>query len=190
MAAQTKGAGVEVWSFDEHRLGLQPIIRRVWTKVGGRPIAPVHPRYEWFYLYGFVHPSSGRTHWVLLPQVNHKVLSIALKLFADAVGVGAERQVVLVLDQARWHTTSKVVVPEGVHLEFLPPYSPELQPAERLWSLTDQPFFNRAIETITRMEDIASQRCRYLMDHAKDLIRGLTSFHWWPPDVPPKEAPI
>jgi transposase len=38
----------------------------------------------------------------------------------------------LVVDRARWHTSEKVVVPEGIFLEYLPPYSPELQPAERL----------------------------------------------------------
>ena len=45
----------------------------------------------------------------------------------------------LVLDGARWHTSKSLKIPEGIHLEFLPPYSPELQPAERLWPLTNEP---------------------------------------------------
>jgi transposase len=43
--------------------------------------------------------------------------------------------VVLVLDNAGWHSSDKLVAPEGLMLAFLPPYSPELQPAERLWEL-------------------------------------------------------
>ena len=67
---QYPGAQVEVWSFDEHRLGLKPIIRKIWAPVGHRPIAEVDHRYEWTYLYGFVHPSTGDTEWLILPRVN------------------------------------------------------------------------------------------------------------------------
>ena len=59
MQAEHPGAIVEVWSFDEHRLGLKPILRRVWAPIGQRPIASVYPRYEWLYLYGFVHPAAA-----------------------------------------------------------------------------------------------------------------------------------
>ena len=46
-------AKVELWSEDEHRLGLKPIIRKVWSPIGQRPIVKVHQRYEWTYLYAF-----------------------------------------------------------------------------------------------------------------------------------------
>ena len=56
---------------DKHRLGLHPILRRVWVDDwSGSLSAPVHCRYDWFWLYGFVHPRSGQTYWSLLPQVN------------------------------------------------------------------------------------------------------------------------
>ena len=58
---------MEVWAFDEHRVGLKPILRKVWSPVGERPIAAVHHRYEWTYVYSFVHPNSGATEWFLLP---------------------------------------------------------------------------------------------------------------------------
>ncbi|EGK83555.1 hypothetical protein MicvaDRAFT_2633 [Microcoleus vaginatus FGP-2] len=45
---------IEVWSFDEHRVGLKPILRKVWAPIGERPSAVVCHRYEWVYLYGFV----------------------------------------------------------------------------------------------------------------------------------------
>ncbi|MGD1896759.1 MAG: hypothetical protein ACFB16_07380 [Phormidesmis sp.] len=61
IAQQFPAATVEVWSFDEHRLGLKPIIRKAWARVGERLIAAVNYRYEWTYLYGFVEPSTGKT---------------------------------------------------------------------------------------------------------------------------------
>src|SRR5919205_47875 len=54
---------VELWAEDEHRAGLKPILRRVWAKRGQRPIAVSRPRYEWLYLYAFVHPASGAVEW-------------------------------------------------------------------------------------------------------------------------------
>jgi len=42
------------------------------------------------------------------------------------------------LDQAGWHTTDKLALPEGINLFFLPSHSPELQPAECLWPLTNE----------------------------------------------------
>jgi hypothetical protein len=38
---------VEVWTMDEHRVGLNPILRRVWRRKGSRPVAVVQPRYQW-----------------------------------------------------------------------------------------------------------------------------------------------
>ena len=83
------------------------------------------------------------------------------------------------MDQAGWHTTEKLQVPEGIHLLHLPSYSPELQPAERLWPLTNEPLVNQAFESMDEMEEVVYQRCRQLLQQ-QDLIRGLTSYHWLP----------
>ena len=100
-----------------------------WTK---RPKAPFRRRYEWLYLYGFVHPQSGEVHWLILPRVDAKVFSLALSHFAEEVGAGKDnKRILLVLDQAGWHTGKEVEVPEGIHLEFLPARSPELHSPPR-----------------------------------------------------------
>lgn len=65
MATAFPAATVEVWATDEHRMGLKPLLTRVWTLPGERPLAPVEPRYDWRYLVAFVHPASGRTIWHL-----------------------------------------------------------------------------------------------------------------------------
>lgn len=120
-----------MWAQDEMRLGLKPVVRRVWAPRGQRPSTPFRRRYEWLYLYGFVHPQSGEIHWLILPRVDAKVFSLALCHFAREVGCSKDKRIVLVLDRAGWHTGKEVEIPEGIHLEFLPARSPELQPAER-----------------------------------------------------------
>ena len=85
----------------------------------------------------------------------------------------------MVVDRAGWHTGGEVEVPEGIHLEFLPSGSPELQPAERLWPLTNEAVANRIFEEIEEIEEVLMERCVEL--HAQsETIRNLTNYHWWP----------
>ncbi len=70
-------------------------------------------------------------------------------------------------------------VPEGIELMFLPAYSPEIQPAERLWSLTDEPIANEYFDSLDDLDQVLGQRCCSLADEP-DLIRAQTLFHWWP----------
>jgi transposase len=86
---------------------------------------------------------------------------------------------VLVLDQAGWHTTKDLVLPAGIDLAFLPPASPELQPAERLWGLVDEPVANRTFADLDELEATLVTRCREL-ERVRQPIRRRTRYHWWP----------
>ncbi len=143
-------ASVELWAVDEHRIGLKPILRKVWSLDGKRPLAPVQHRYEWRYLVGFVHPASGRTIFHLATSVSVPLFEAELVAFAKAVRASPSKQIVLVLDRAGWHSTQRLRVPDHVHLLFLPPYSPELQPAEHLWPLTNSALCNRHFASRSR----------------------------------------
>ena len=66
--------------------------------------------------------------------------------------------------------------------QLLPPsYAPELQPAERLWTVVREPISNRSIDTLDELEDILVKRCRYMRTQ-KDSNRSRTLYHWWPKD--------
>jgi transposase len=114
-----------------------------------------------------------------LPTVNKELFSMALGEFAQEVGAGENKRILLVLDQAGWHTSGEVEVPEGIDLEFLPAGSPELQPAERLWPLTNEAIANGLFEEITEVEQALVERCVQLLDQSES-IRDLTNYHWWP----------
>ena len=168
-----------MWACDEHRIGLKPILRRVWAPVGQRPLIEVQPRYQWSYLHGFVQPRSGRTFWFLTPGINIEMFELVLHEFAQDVGAGVTKEILLVLDQAGWHTSHKLNVPCGITLVFLPPRSPQLQPAERLWPLSNEAICNRRFQDIEELEEVQSHRCRQLLAQPQ-LIRSHTLFHWWP----------
>ena len=176
---QAPGRRVEVWAFDEHRLGLKPLHRRVWARRGRRPEAVSHHKYRWLYLYGFVHPASGEVEWWLANSVGVALFQAVLDAFADSAGAGGDKIVVIVLDNAGWHVSKKLRVPDGIRLCFLPPYTPELQPAERLWPLTDEAVANRPFETIDDLSDTLDRRCSALADNPA-IVHANTHFNWWP----------
>ena len=154
-------------------------MRRVWAPRGRRPTAQVERRRTWLYVYGFVRPATGATWWCLLPTTNAAAMSAALAECARDEGLGPGRRAVLVVDRAGWHTAEELVVPEGVHLAFLPPYSPELQPAERLWPLLDEPIANRAVAGLDELTDVLAARCRTLRA-APGTVQAHCHFAWWP----------
>lgn len=168
-----------MWATDEHRIGLKPLLKRVWTLPGQRPLAPVAPRYDWRYLVAFVHPASGRTIWHLATGVSSELFSVELAAFAAAAGASPTKQIVLVLDRAGWHASYDVRVPAHVHLLFLPSYSPELQPCEHLWQFTDTPLLNRHFQDIDELEEVQLARCSVLQQR-RALIRSATLFAWCP----------
>jgi transposase len=119
-----------------------------------------------------------------LPTVTVPAMTLALATFARDEGIDAEHRAVLVVDQAGWHTGADLVLPEGIDLVFLPSASPELQPAERLWTLVDEPLANRAFAGLTEVEAVLVERCRRL-ETDRERIRSHTHFHWWPPEPLP-----
>jgi hypothetical protein len=120
------------------------LLRRQWAPKGRRPVAKGQHRYQWLYLYAFVHPSTGEVVWFVCTTVDTDLFSAVLAAFARAVGAGEDKLIVLVLDNAGWHVSDRLAVPDGVVLEFLPPDTPELQPAERLWPLTNEAVANKS----------------------------------------------
>ncbi len=69
------------------------------------------------YLYGFVEPQSGKTSWLLMPTVNTEAFSLALAAFAQEQGVGPNKHLLLVLDQAGWHKSADLKLLERYILQ-------------------------------------------------------------------------
>ncbi|HET6519303.1 MAG TPA: transposase [Geminicoccaceae bacterium] len=144
-------------AFDEHRAGLKLVPRRVWAERGRRPIAVAEPRHRWLYLYGFVRPTTGAL-------VRFPCNTVTTALFAAEVGAGSAKRVVPVPDGAGWHGGGRLVPPEGVRLAFQPSSTPELQPAERLWPLTNEAVADRNFTGPAELDAALAERCLALCD--------------------------
>ena len=88
-------------------------------------------------------------------------MNLALAEFARDVNPEAKKQIVLLVDRAGFHISKAVQVPAGIELFYLPPYSPELQPAERLWPLLREVIANRVLKTLSSLEKVLVNRCQW-----------------------------
>ena len=82
-----------------------------------------HHRFEWLYVTVFVSPKTGESFWYLSTGVSKQDFEAALALFAREAGAGRTRIIVLGLDNAGWHSSPGLVIPEGIRLVYLPPLS-------------------------------------------------------------------
>lgn len=110
--------------------------------------------------------------------MNTRAFQIVLRDFAKSVGAG-DKHILLVMDNAPWHRSGKLELPQGVQAVFQPPYSPELQPAERLWSLSDELITNRCPHSLDDLQRRLSTQCKRLTQQP-ERIKKHTLFHWWP----------
>ena len=128
-------------------------------------------------------PATGESFWYLATGVDKKLFEATLALFAREAGAGRDRIIILVLDGAGWHTTP-LAVSDGIRLVYLPPYTPELQPAETLWTHIDEPIVNRHFGHLAEIQDRIEQRCRDL-EAQPHILRANTFFRWWPQKAKP-----
>jgi len=161
---------------DEARFGQQGTTSRVWAERGSRPRAVRQTKYKWVYLYASVCPRTGRTHEWLMPHVDTAHMNLFLETFGQALD--PDVHAALLLDQAGWHTTSKLRVPSNVTLLFLPPKAPELNPSELPWRECRQKYLsNREFKTESDLWRAVEDAWLKLTAQPKTL-QSLCGFDW------------
>jgi hypothetical protein len=145
---------VEVWFEDEARFGQQGTLTHVWARRGSRPTAPKQVGYANLQVMTAVCPATGRAEGLIVERLNAQVAQMFLNQLSGTI----PRRVhaLLVWDGAGWHTAGSLVVPANLTLLRLPPYSPELNPVERLWHhLREHHWSNRVYEGFRELEAAA-----------------------------------
>lgn len=122
---------IRVWFQDESRFGQKNRISKIWAECGSRPRMVQQNGFKSGYLYGAVDPLSGEHVGLVSSTCDSDFMQRHLN---EISRLGGENNlVVLIVDGAGWHHSKDLKLPENVVLFFLPPYSPELNPVERLW---------------------------------------------------------
>ena len=122
---------IEIWFQDEARIGQKNKITRRWARRGTRPSAAKDQRTKWAYIFGAICPKKGKGAGLVLPFADTDAMALHLAEIGQAVAPGAHA--VVIMDQAGWHTSPKLKIPDNITLLPLPPRSPELNPVENIW---------------------------------------------------------
>ena len=130
---------------------------------------------QYTYAYGAVSPQDGRFDSLVLPHVN----ADCMKIFLDEIAHRyPDDHVVMVLDGAGWHKSKAFNLPDNLHLLFLPPYSPELNPQEHIWDeLREKYFHNRVFDSLDALEDNLVAGLRNLED-SPDRVKSIAGWEW------------
>ena len=178
-AAQARGCASLRYGFRTRRASARrTALTRVWGQTGSRPAAPKDLGFASAYVFGAVCPSEGKAAALIMPicntaAMNHHLSEISSQVAADA-------HAVVILDRAGWHRSQGLVVPGNITLLELPPYSPELNPVERIWHyLRSHWLANSVFPSLADVMDACEMAWnRFATDHG--LIRSLCAVAWAP----------
>lgn len=164
---------IEIWFQDEARVGQKNKITRRWARRGTRPRAPHDQRTKWAYIFGAICPATGKGSGLVMPWADTHAMGEHLNLISAEVAPGAHA--ILIVDQAGWHTSPKLEVPDNITLLPLPPRSPELNPVENIWQfIRDNWLSNRVFKSY---DDIVALCCEAWNKLIDDPDR-ITSIGW------------
>jgi hypothetical protein len=164
---------VLLFAQDEGRFGRISDVRRAWSPLGTRPLAPRQLIRTYLYVFTAVCPALGKMTSLILPWANTEMMNIFLRQVAEDF---SNYFILMITDQAGWHTSQKLELPENIRLIKLPPRSPELNPSEHIWEeLREKNFANKAFRNLDEVED---KLCQGLNDLARNTekLRSMTNF--------------
>ena len=139
---------VRLWIYDEMRYGLAPVTRRTRASRGIEIVAPVYERDQWGYGYGGLQAGGGGAEFLIAPRMSKEVDLIFLEQISQR-----DPWVTLVVigDGAGFHHREKnTALPDNLHILGLPPYSPELNPVERLWDVVKDGICNTQFTILSK----------------------------------------
>src|SRR5437899_7067591 len=174
---------IEIWFADEARIGQKNKITRRWAKRGTRPSAPRDQRTASTYIFGAVCPKRGTGAALILPACNTEAMNLHLAEIAAAVAPAAHA--VLLVDQAGWHMSTRLVVPANITIIALPPKCPELNPVENVWQfMRDHWLSNRIFKHTTISSTIVARPGTSSLispgaSCLSDCVNGRTSSDQW-----------
>lgn len=141
----------ELYFFDESRFGTHSNIGHGWFERGRRAALKYNLGYKNFYLYSSVNPLNGHNFSLILPNVDTVNFNVFLKEFVKTLG---KKKAIIIVDGASWHRSKALNIPHNIEIIIQPPYSPELNPVEKLWQyIKRHTIKNRLFDKLSLIED-------------------------------------
>ena len=167
---------VDFWFQDEARFGQQNTTTRIWAEKGTRPRAVKQQQFEYAYLFGSVCPSRGIGEAIVVPFMNKDLMIKHLEQISQKTEPG--RHAVVLMDGASWHAKDIDSAFSNLNIIKIPPYSPELNSIEQVWSWLRQ--HHLANQNFKNYDDIVNKICAAWNSflESTERVRKMCSRDW------------
>ena len=130
---------------------------------------------EYVYVFAAVCPELGKMSSLILPRADTDMMNIFLKNLSQEF---SDSFLIMIMDQAGWHFSKDIRLPDNIRCIPLPPHSPELNPVEHIWEeLREKNLHNIAFDSLDAVEDTLCAGIRHLMDN-QEKVRSMTGFDY------------
>jgi len=162
------------------RYGTRTVLGRQWCAKGHRPDGTMRIGYDFGYLYAALCPATGDLFALLLPTMQSVCWETFLNELDAHCQTQSTRPITLIADNAGTHHSQQITYPPTIHLQFLPPYSPELNPCERFFLELRRTLKNKCFQTLQHIETQLQHLLKTYWDNPNKLIL-LTHWDWLKP---------
>ena len=144
-----------------------------WCPQKTRPSVPCHHIREYRYTYGAVEPLTGESCFLVMPYCN----TVCMNIFLDELSRKYPNDIILLCcDGAAWHKSKSLQTPKNIHLFFIPPYTPEMNPIEQIWKEIRKMGFRN--EIFVTLEKVVERLCETICALSAETIRSITGRKW------------
>ena len=131
------------------------------TAKGVKPICKFQQVFKSLYLFGAFSPITGDHFELEMPYCNTDTFQVFLNEFSKC---SVNEYKILLLDNGAFHKGQKLVIPDNVALLFIPPYSPELNPAEKIWWKMKRAFTGKLYKTLDMVSEFIMNQVKIITE--------------------------
>jgi transposase len=135
---------------DESRFGLKTHVGRCLTSRGVKPIVQYQHAFKNTYLYGSFSPINGDSFVYEIEGTTSEIFYEYIKSFSE---YKKDEMKIIVIDNAGFHSLAKYDIPENIAFIRIPPYSPELNPSEKIWAYIKKDYKNKVFENLENVKN-------------------------------------
>lgn len=144
-----------------------------WCPSGVRPTVPCHRVREYVYAFGAVDPIEGDSYFIVAPKCNTVWTNEFLKVLSDAF---KNDYLLICTDNASWHKSQTLKIPDNIIIQYLPAYTPEMNPIEQIWKEVRKDGFKNTL--FNTLDNVVDKLCSSLVALTKDVIKSVCGRDW------------
>ena len=159
---------------DESRFGLMTHVGRCLTSKGIKPLVKYQHAFKNTYLYGSFSPINGDSFIYEIEGTTSEIFYKYLEKFSE---YKPNEFKVIFIDNAGFHSLKNFIVPSNIYLVRIPPYTPELNPSEKMWAYIKSFYKNKVFDT---MEILKQWLHRFILDNmSRDWVKSITNHKFY-----------